>query len=85
MSPLSTTILLAAYRKVYPKSSRHTAENCFGRLMKKEEFSARVAELAREAATGAVMTTQETQRRHRAMRAKYWSSVGTDFPCHTRP
>jgi phage terminase small subunit len=48
-----------AYRKVYPKSSRHTAENCFSRLMKKEEFAARVAELHEQAAQAAVMTAQE--------------------------
>jgi phage terminase small subunit len=48
-----------AYSKVYPKSSRHTAENCFSRLMKKEEFVARVAELSKEAAQGAVMTAQQ--------------------------
>jgi hypothetical protein len=30
-----------AWKKVYPKSARHTAENCFSRLMKKDEFSAR--------------------------------------------
>jgi phage terminase small subunit len=47
-----------AYSKVYPKSSRHTAENCFSRLMKKEEFVARIAELSKEAAQGAVMTAQ---------------------------
>jgi phage terminase small subunit len=47
-----------AYSKVYPKSSRHTAENCFSRLMKKEEFTARIAELSKEAAQGAVMTAQ---------------------------
>lgn len=48
-----------AYRKVYPKASRHTAENCFSRLMKKEEFAARVAELHEQAAQAAVMTAQE--------------------------
>src|SRR5712664_1947625 len=45
-----------AWKKVYPKSARHTAENCFSRLMKKDEFSARVAELAEAAAQVAVMT-----------------------------
>jgi len=48
-----------AYRRAYPKSSRHTAENCFSRLMKKEEFAARIAELGQKAAQGAVMTAQE--------------------------
>ncbi len=48
-----------AYRSVYPKSSRHTAENCFSRLMKKGEFSARIAELAELAAHSAVLTVRE--------------------------
>jgi phage terminase small subunit len=48
-----------AYRKVYPKSSRHTAENCFSRLMKKEEFSGRIAELQALVADSAVMAARE--------------------------
>src|SRR5260370_32043021 len=48
-----------AWKKVYPKSARDTAENCFSRLMKKDEFSARIAELAEAAAQGAVMAARE--------------------------
>src|SRR5258708_28253058 len=48
-----------AWKKVYPKSARHTAENCFSRLMKKDEFSARLAELAEAAAQGAVASAHE--------------------------
>jgi phage terminase small subunit len=48
-----------AYHQVYPESSKHTAENCFSRLMKKDEFSARIAELAEQAAQVAVMTAHE--------------------------
>ena len=48
-----------AWKKVYPKSARHTAENCFSRLMKKDEFSARIAGLAEAAAQGAVMVARE--------------------------
>jgi phage terminase small subunit len=48
-----------AYRKVYPKSSRHAAETAWARLLKNAEFSARVAEVAQAAVQGAVMTAQE--------------------------
>src|SRR5258708_34338275 len=48
-----------AWKKVYPKSARHTAENCFSRLMKKDEFSARLAELAEAAAQGAGASAHE--------------------------
>jgi phage terminase small subunit len=47
-----------AYRSVYPKSSRHAAECGFTRLQKNVEFAARIAELGKEAAQGAVMTAQ---------------------------
>jgi phage terminase small subunit len=47
-----------AYRAAYPKCVQHTAESAFLALMKKPEFSARIAEL--EAAAGvAVMTAHE--------------------------
>jgi hypothetical protein len=48
-----------AYRKVYPKSSRTAAEVAFSRLLRNAKFSARIAELAEQAAQGAVMTAQE--------------------------
>jgi phage terminase small subunit len=48
-----------AYRSVYPKSSRHAAECGFTRLQKNVEFAARIAELGKEAARGAVMTAQQ--------------------------
>ena len=48
-----------AYRKVYPKSSKHAAETAFSRLLKNAEFTARVAELGEQAAQGAVMSAQE--------------------------
>jgi phage terminase small subunit len=48
-----------AYKKVYPKSSRHAAECGWTRLQKNVEFSARIAELAEQAAQGAVMTASE--------------------------
>jgi phage terminase small subunit len=48
-----------AYRSIYPKSSQHTAESAWSALMKKPEFSARIAELAEAAAQDAVMTAQE--------------------------
>jgi hypothetical protein len=48
-----------AYRKVYPKSSRHAAENGFSRLMKNDEFSARVAELGTAAAQGKVLAVRQ--------------------------
>src|SRR5260370_15128764 len=48
-----------AWKKVYPKSARHTAENCFSRLLKNVEFSARLAELAEAAAQGAVASAHE--------------------------
>jgi phage terminase small subunit len=68
-----------AYRKVYPKSSRHTAENCFSRLMKKEEFVARVAELSKEAAQGAVMTAQAVlEELTKLARANMQDFVGDD-------
>jgi phage terminase small subunit len=48
-----------AYQKAYPKSSRTAAEVAFSRLLKNAKFSARIAELAEQAAQGAVMTAQE--------------------------
>jgi phage terminase small subunit len=70
-----------AYRKVYPKSSQHTAESAFCALMKKPEFCARVTELAKAAAQGAVMTAQEVleelTRLARANMAEYMK-VGPD-------
>ncbi len=48
-----------AYGAIYPKSSRHTAESAFSALMKKPEFSGRIAELAEQAAQDAVMTAHE--------------------------
>jgi phage terminase small subunit len=48
-----------AYQAVYPKASRHACENGFTRMMKNEEFSARVAELAEQAAQGVVMSQRE--------------------------
>jgi phage terminase small subunit len=48
-----------AYRSVYPKSSQHTAESAWSAPMKKPEFSARIAELAEQAADGAVMTARQ--------------------------
>lgn len=48
-----------AYRAVYPKCAQHTAESAFCALMKKPDFSARVAELAEAAAGVAVMTAHE--------------------------
>jgi phage terminase small subunit len=68
-----------AYSKVYPKSSRRTAENCFSRLMKNDEFSARVAELAEQAAHGAVMSAQEAlEELTRLARANMQDYVGPD-------
>jgi phage terminase small subunit len=48
-----------AYNKVYPKCSRHAAENSFARLMKNDEFVARIAETHELAAQDAVMTANE--------------------------
>ena len=48
-----------AYAKVYPSCSRHAAENSFARLMKNDEFAARIAETHEQAAQGAVMTANE--------------------------
>jgi phage terminase small subunit len=48
-----------AYRSVYTKVSQRVAESAFSRLLKNVEFSARVAELAEQAAQGAVMSQQE--------------------------
>jgi phage terminase small subunit len=50
---------LRAYKSVYPKSSRRAAETGFGRLLKNAEFSARIAELAEQAAQGAVMAARD--------------------------
>jgi hypothetical protein len=52
-----------AYRKAYPKSSRHAAECGFTRLQKNVEFSARLADLGEQAAQGAVMAAQEALER----------------------
>ena len=43
-----------AWKKVYPKCSQHAAETAFSRLLKKAEFSARVAETHEAAAKEAV-------------------------------
>jgi phage terminase small subunit len=48
-----------AYRSVYTKVSQRVAESAFSRLLKNVEFSARVAELAEQAAQGAVMSQRE--------------------------
>jgi phage terminase small subunit len=48
-----------AYAKVYPKSSRRAAETSWSEFLKKPEFSARIAELAEQAAQVAVMTAHE--------------------------
>jgi phage terminase small subunit len=48
-----------AYSRVYPKCSKHAAENSFARLMKNDEFAARVAETHDWAAQGAVMGATE--------------------------
>jgi predicted nucleic acid-binding protein len=52
-----------AYEAVYHKASRHACENGFTRMMKNEEFSARIVELAEQAAQGAVMTAQRALER----------------------
>jgi hypothetical protein len=48
-----------AYRKVHPGSSRPAAEVAFSRLLRNAKFAARIAELSKEAAQGAVMVAQE--------------------------
>lgn len=48
-----------AYKRAYPKSSRHAAETAFSRLLKNAGFAARIAELKGEAAKGAVMSAQQ--------------------------
>jgi hypothetical protein len=48
-----------AYRKVHPGSSRPAAEVAFSRLLRNVKFAARIAELSKEAAQGAVMVAQE--------------------------
>jgi hypothetical protein len=48
-----------AYHQIYPNAAQHTAESAFSALMKKPEFSARIAELAEAAAQGAVMAARE--------------------------
>jgi phage terminase small subunit len=68
-----------AYRQVYPKSSRRAAENGFSRLMKNDEFSARVAGLAEQAAQGAVMTAKEVlEELSKLARASMADYVGGD-------
>jgi phage terminase small subunit len=68
-----------AYQSVYPKSSRHGAETQWSRLLKNVEFSARIAELAAEAAKGAVMTAQEVlETLTRIARANMQDYVGAD-------
>jgi hypothetical protein len=51
-----------AYQSVYPKSSQHAAETGFSRMLKKAEFSARVAELQAEAAADAKITLESLLR-----------------------
>lgn len=52
-----------AYRAVYPKASPHAAETAFGRLLRKVEFSSRIAELeallAEQAAAAGLMSAKE--------------------------
>jgi phage terminase small subunit len=48
-----------AYKAVYPKSSRHAAENGFTRLSKNADFAARIDELKAAAAEGAVATARQ--------------------------
>lgn len=48
-----------AYQSVYSQSSQRAAAVAWSRLLTDADFSARIAELAREAASGAVMTAQE--------------------------
>jgi phage terminase small subunit len=48
-----------AYCQVYSKSSRLAAETSWSEFLKKPEFSARIAELAEQAADGAVMTARQ--------------------------
>lgn len=48
-----------AYRQVYPKSSRKSAEEAFSRLSRNVKFAARVAETHKEAAQATVMAAQE--------------------------
>ncbi len=52
-----------AYRRIYPKSSRHAAETAWSRLLKNAEFSARrselVAAVTKAAETKAVMELEE--------------------------
>jgi phage terminase small subunit len=68
-----------AYRKVYPKSTRHAAECGFTRLQKNVEFSARIAELAERAADGAVMAAREVlEELTRLARANMQDYVGPD-------
>jgi hypothetical protein len=47
-----------AYKKVYPKSTRRTAESNFSRLLKNAEFRGRLAELQAAAANGAEITLE---------------------------
>jgi hypothetical protein len=48
-----------AYHQIYPNAAQHTAESAFSALMKKPEFSARIAEFAEASAQGAVMAARE--------------------------
>jgi phage terminase small subunit len=48
-----------AYKSVYPKCSRHAAENGYTRLSKDKKFAARLDELKAAAAEGAVATARE--------------------------
>jgi predicted nucleic acid-binding protein len=64
-----------AYRSVYQKASRHACENGFTRMMKNEEFSARVAELKEAAASCAVMTAQRTLERLTECGEREWDQL----------
>jgi phage terminase small subunit len=48
-----------AYKSVYPKCSRHAAENGYTRLSKDPDFAARIDELKAAAAEGAVASGRE--------------------------
>jgi hypothetical protein len=59
-----------AFQSVYPQSSQRASETAWSRLLNIADFSDRVAELAEQAASGAVMTAQEVlQERSKVGRA----------------
>jgi hypothetical protein len=71
-----------AYQSVYPKSSQHAAETGFSRMLKKVEFSGRVAELQAEAAADAKITLESLLReaaeiQSAAMTAKQYSAANS--------